>query len=158
MSIEYVVESEPLGTGGAIKRSMELLGEPALVMNADTLFKINLSSMQRFHTSVHADITIAARRVPDASRYGAIIMKGDRVVSMAEKELRGPAIINGGTYLINPQALAAIPTAAAFSFERDFLPKVLSRLNVAAYSESAYFIDMGVPEELARAQVELRDP
>lgn len=155
MHVDYVVEKEPLGTGGAIMRSLRTLEETAFVLNADTLFRISLSQMNDMHESMGADITIAVRQVPDLSRYGGVMMQGSRVVSFAEKGAPGPGLINGGIYLLGPGAFSNYTGESAFSFEEAFLPNVMFGRRVFGYEDPAYFIDMGVPEDLNRADREL---
>jgi D-glycero-alpha-D-manno-heptose 1-phosphate guanylyltransferase len=158
MHVQYEVEDEPLGTGGALMRSLAALGETAFVLNADTLFRISLARMLRVHQSMQADITFAVREVPDVSRYGAVILEGSRVISVAQQRVPGPGLINGGIYLISPHIFSDFAAMKRFSFETEFVPGALARLIVAGYTDAGYFIDMGVPVDFARAQRELRDP
>jgi len=157
LDVRYVVEEEPLGTGGAIMRCLQVLGERAFVLNADTLFRISFPRMLALHESTQADITVAVREAPDAFRYGTVGLRGNRIVTFGQGGAAGAGLINGGIYLLDPRVCARAPAGTVFSFEREFLPGVLTTLFVAGYPDSAYFIDMGVPEDFGRAQTELRD-
>lgn len=74
---------------------------------------------------------------------------------MHEKDPTGPDLINSGIYLINPVAFLADAPTGAFSLERDLLPRWIARQTVACTVADSYFIDIGVPADLARAQHDL---
>jgi D-glycero-alpha-D-manno-heptose 1-phosphate guanylyltransferase len=63
-------------------------------------------------------------------------------------------MINAGVYVLSPE-LFAENLPHAFSFERDFLPTRLAALKPRAFMAEDYFIDIGIPEDYARAQTEL---
>jgi D-glycero-alpha-D-manno-heptose 1-phosphate guanylyltransferase len=86
-----------------------------------------------------------------------VLVQGARVISFGGEQNHGPGLINGGIYLLSPRIFSGVSSGAKFSFEREFLPGALPNLCVAAYEDSGYFIDMGVPMDFARAQIELQD-
>jgi D-glycero-alpha-D-manno-heptose 1-phosphate guanylyltransferase len=157
MSIRYSVEAEPLGTGGAIWQGFRQCNlERALVLNADTLFRIDLTALIALHSSAGAAVTMALRRVPDTARYGAVECdETGRVTAFHEKGRSGPGLVNGGIYVVERSELAKTPWPAKFSFEQDFLQARLKDVRPVGYESDAYFIDIGVPEDLARARAEL---
>jgi len=156
LALEYVVEEEPLGTGGAIRKALERASEKAvLVLNGDTFLDADYAAMLRFHQAEGSALTIAVTQQADASRYGRVRVEGNRIVGFEEKGRPGPGYINAGAYVL--QTAIAWPAALGerFSFERDFLMPETSRLRPAAFEVEGFFLDIGVPEDLDRAQTEL---
>ncbi len=154
MRVEYSEETQPLGTAGAIK-----LAEPFLerspefvVMNGDSFLEIDLGQLIRIHREQGALATIAVRRVPDASRYGTVQLDDcNRITQFSEKTgIQSSGIINGGVYVFNRDILQEIPNAPS-SLEQDVLPGMLKH-RVFAVEQTGMFIDIGTPEDYARAQ------
>jgi NDP-sugar pyrophosphorylase family protein len=154
VAIEYSRETEPLGTAGAIKLAEPHLGSAAqfLVMNGDSFLELDFQKLMRSHVEREAHATIAVRRVPDAARYGTVhVDSRNRVVRFSEKVgVPEPGLINGGVYVFNRDVLDTIPQGPA-SLEKDVLPGLLDR-GVFAVEQNGMFIDIGTPEDYARAQ------
>ena len=155
MEIAYSVEPEPLGTGGAIRlAASRLQGDAAHVLNGDTWLEYDPVALEDTARAAGASMTIALARVDDVARYGAVDIDNGRVTGFREKGESGPGWINAGCYFLGADALAALPVRDAFSFEQDVLqPRVQARA-VAAFTATAGFIDIGVPEDYARAQLQ----
>ena len=157
-TIQYSVETEPLGTGGAIMRALPLAqNKPILVLNGDTFFKVNYQSMMDMHRSENSCMTMALKPVTDSSRYGIVEIKDGEVVAFREKQQSGSGLINTGAYIIEPDIFSGHNLPEAFSFERDFLYPQVPLLKPKAFVSEGYFIDIGVPEDYLRAQSELQD-
>jgi D-glycero-alpha-D-manno-heptose 1-phosphate guanylyltransferase len=158
IKVDYVLEEEPLGTGGGIRLGMQkCTGAHVLVMNGDTLFDIPLVEFTEAHLSGSSDATLALRKVDDASRYGTIELEGKRVIAFIEKspEITGSALINGGIYAIRRKNyLGLTPTETKFSIEQDYFAKYADKLWLQGIPYDSYFIDIGVPEDYARAERE----
>ena len=158
MQLEYVVEETPLGTGGAIRRALEAANtEFVLALNGDTFLDADYGAMLRFHAAERAAFTVAVTHQPDIARYGGVLLEGTRVVGFEEKGRSGPGWINAGAYVL-PKAVpwpAALP--GKFSLEKDFLTTETARLAPAAFQVEGFFLDIGVPDDLDRAQTELAD-
>lgn len=153
MAIEHSVETEPLGTGGAVREaSGKLRGDNALVLNGDTFLDFAPAAFAAAVARAGTGIGVALARVDDVARYGAVECDGDRVVRFREKGGSGPGRINAGCYFMTGEALAALPAARAFSFETDVLVPAAAAGRVCGYSETGGFIDIGVPEDYRRAQ------
>ena len=152
MPIEYCAEEVPLGTGGAIRRALALAREPqVLVLNGDTWLGASYRTMLEAHRAARARLSIACVRVPETGRYGRVVIKDGIVVAFAEKGARGSGVINGGSYVIDRNALSGTPDGA-FSFESDYLVPRIAELQPAAFMVEDSFLDIGIPEDLARAQ------
>ncbi len=157
LNVAYSVEETPLGTGGAIRKALQQVTQPdVLVLNGDTLFRVNLSAMNEFHRTHRADLTLALKTMSDCSRYGRVETEDHRVTQFKEKMVGQPGSINGGVYLLNESVFPVLEQLPEkFSFEKDFLEAHYRSLRVLAYLSDAYFIDIGIPEDFARAQREL---
>ena len=152
MDIAYSVESEPLGTGGAIRLAAQRLqGDGVHVLNGDTWLEYQPAALEAAARAVDAPMAIALARVDDVARYGAVGVADGRVAAFREKGEAGPGWINAGCYFLGTDALAALPTGA-FSFEHAVLQPRTAACDVAAFTATRGFIDIGVPEDFARAQ------
>lgn len=159
IELEYVIEDRPLGTGGAIRKSLSKARcEDVLVINGDTLFYIDIRKFFDFHMQRKSLFTLALKPMNDFDRYGTVVVEDDRVTGFEEKSFRTFGYINGGIYVINKRLLEYFNRFGLhFSIETDFLQEYLGEVKVFASIHNGYFIDIGIPEEYQRAQKELPD-
>jgi D-glycero-alpha-D-manno-heptose 1-phosphate guanylyltransferase len=154
-AIRQVVEDRPLGTGGGLLlASGSLTGTgPFLVLNGDTFFEVALESLRDFHSAHKADATLSLFRSPQQGRYAGVTLgKESRVQSLNAGKKGGLA--NGGVYLMEPGLLEGGPwqPQEAVSLEEDILPFALgARKRVYGMECAGRFLDIGVPEDYARA-------
>ena len=159
MDIAYSVEPEPLGTGGAIRLATGLLhGDAVHVLNGDTWLEYDPMALESAARKVGMPMAIALARVDDVARYGAVDIDQDRVIGFREKGEAGAGWINAGCYFLGTDALAALPAHDAFSFEQAVLQPRAVAGEVAAFTTTAGFIDIGVPEDYAQAQLQFYRP
>ena len=159
LALRYSVESEPLGTGGALRLACEQASAHELcVFNGDTYLEIDLRAMLAAHAGAAAELSMAIHEVPDASRYGALEVTGDVVFGMREKGHAGPGWINAGVYVIGSELRARFPDRKAFSFESDLLMPEMASIRPRAFRAAGLFIDIGVPHDYARAASLLSTP
>ena len=154
LSIEYSKEPQPLGTAGAVKLAQPYLRyEPDfLVMNGDSFLEMDFCRLIEFHRAHAGLASMAVLRVPNATRYGTVEMDTNgRVIRFAEKTGDdAPGLINAGVYVFNRGLFEHIPDGPA-SLERDVFPKLLD-YGIHALEQHGMFIDIGTPEDYARAQ------
>lgn len=157
MRLLYSVEDSPLGTGGAILQAMEKLGTGRfLIVNGDTYFPVDVAALLHWHESHDTQLTIVVKHMEDTGRYGALsIDESSRVIAFIEKGRRGGGIINGGIYVVEHGLFQDRRMPKRFSFEDDLLVPCLKEIDVVAFRSDAYFIDIGVPLDYARANEEL---
>jgi NDP-sugar pyrophosphorylase family protein len=154
--IDYAIETEPLGTGGALAHAVsQMEPEPVLALNGDTLLQIDIAALTAWYAQAPETLAMVLRQVPDAGRYGAIKIEGGRVVKFEERGLAAPGLINGGIYIFHPDIFQQLGLTGKFSFEADVLQQHVQQLRPRAHVTDAYFIDIGIPEDLDRACVEL---
>ena len=166
LAIDYVIESVPLGTGGAIRLARsQAREESVLVLNGDTFLDADYADLLRYHACEGAAITLAVVHRDDVSRYGSVTIEGKRVVGFEEKGSSGPGQtragpidshwISAGTYVLGRNLAWPPALPEKFSIERDFFVPEVARLRPAAYKVGGFFLDIGIPEDYDRAQSEL---
>ncbi len=155
LQIRYSREVYPLGTGGAI--ALALKGDdssPALVLNGDTLVDIDYPALMIWYAQTPSQVAIVLRHVPDVSRYGAVVLLGERVVEFQEKGQQGPGLVNAGVYVVGPEIFSNYGSGEHFSFETDILQPYCRKLQPRAFVTAGYFIDIGTPGDYECAQRE----
>jgi len=157
LNVIYSIEDEPLGTGGAIQLACKKAdSETVLVTNGDTLFKADLHAITAFHNQHHAQCTLSLKPMQNFSRYGVVTLKENgSVESFKEKQFYAEGLINGGLYVLNVPAFLQEALPEKFSFEKDYLETFFAKRPMFGIAQDAYFIDIGIPEDYQRAQVEL---
>lgn len=153
LHVDYSVEDQPLGTGGAVTRASRVLtGSGVHVLNGDTYLRYSPQELERLTRSADCLIGVALAWVDDTARYGAITCDGVRIASLSEKGGAGPGLINAGAYFLTADALAALPRETSYSFETGMLAPMVDKGAVLGFSATEGFIDIGVPEDFMRAQ------
>ena len=154
LAIDYARETSPLGTGGAIVNGLQHCREERVtVLNGDTLFRIDHDRL--LAVGDESRLTLVLRHVPDAGRYGAVEVDAHGcVTAFREKDpAAGEGRINGGIYRLHRSLLDGWPLGQQFSFEKEVMQPLHESFR--AYLSDTYFIDIGVPDDYARAQTEL---
>jgi D-glycero-alpha-D-manno-heptose 1-phosphate guanylyltransferase len=159
LKLEYSVETEPLGTGGAVRLALEKTdASRLLVMNADSFCAAPLNEFAAFHRTHGQSGSIVSVQVPDTSRYGRLELSlDDHVLAFTEKNaITGAGSINAGIYILDRSLIESIPTGRPVSLETKMFPAWLSQ-GLMAWKTSAPFIDIGTPESYARVESYLAD-
>jgi D-glycero-alpha-D-manno-heptose 1-phosphate guanylyltransferase len=76
-------------------------------------------------------------------------------MSFKEKKFVEYGNINGGVYAINIPSFIQLPLTSKFSMEQDYLEKYTKEGFFNGFIQDNYFIDIGIPEDYARAQIEI---
>jgi D-glycero-alpha-D-manno-heptose 1-phosphate guanylyltransferase len=155
MELVYEIENTPLGTGGALRRALgRCATDHAFVQNGDTYLELDTAEVEAQWRRDRTPI-IVAREVPDTSRYGRLETSGRRVVGFVSKGIPGRGLINAGSYLLPQNIVRHFPDDGTFSLEADFLAQAVTRMPFDHYVSNGRFIDIGIPEDYARARSEL---
>jgi NDP-sugar pyrophosphorylase family protein len=156
LRITCVRETRQAGTGGALFQARDHLAERFLLCNGDSWLDFNLTRLLADAAGDPGDVLcrMVLHRLDDASRYGVAETEGDRVTGFRERPEPGqPGTINAGLYLLDRRVLdIATPEC---SLERDILPKLAAQHVLRGTLAQGYFLDIGIPSDLARAQTEL---
>jgi D-glycero-alpha-D-manno-heptose 1-phosphate guanylyltransferase len=155
----YVCEPLPLGTGGAIKNALpQTRDNTVLVVNGDTYFAIQTGKAAAFHHMCGAECTLILKSMNDVQRYGRVELGNDyRVRGFEEKGNKKQGLINGGAYILNKKMFLENTLPDRFSFEKEYLENRFGSRRIFGVKQDGYFIDIGIPDDLARAQTEIID-
>jgi D-glycero-alpha-D-manno-heptose 1-phosphate guanylyltransferase len=156
-ALRYAVEPAPLGTGGALLRTLGAfrIESPVLLLNGDTYFAVDLDRLSGFAAESTADIAFALFETNDRVRYmGMDVDAQGRILELQARD-RSPHLANGGVYWLAPGVFVEHASAAERpqSLETDLLP-ALFRAGRKLYGLAfpGTFIDIGVPDDFRRAQ------
>lgn len=156
LAISYSVETEPLGTGGAIAKAMTMTeGENVLVLNGDSFIKVELEEIEKHIPYSKSESLLVLKEMRNVSRYGSVVLENDVITAFEEKQFKEKALINAGVYVLNKDIFKDKHLPEKFSFEKDFLEKEVEKGNLKGIVTNGYFIDIGVPEDYQKAQIEL---
>jgi D-glycero-D-manno-heptose 1,7-bisphosphate phosphatase len=150
-SIKVLREPEPLGTGGALRFALPHLADQFLFANGDSFFDINLRELPLILPQ--NGLSMALRDVV-GDRYGRVRLRDGKVMSFhaPEEGMEGP--INGGVYVLSRAVAEAVPQGKV-SLEGDVFPVLAAQGRIHGQIFDGYFIDIGVPDDFERAQIEL---
>ncbi|MFT3663083.1 MAG: NDP-sugar synthase [Gordonia sp. (in: high G+C Gram-positive bacteria)] len=159
VQLTYVTETEPLGTGGGIRNVYDVLtADTVLVFNGDVLGGTDVREVLATHRESGAEVTLHLVRVGDPRAFGCVPTDADgRVTAFLEKTQDPPTNqINAGTYVFNRDVIGEIPAGRPVSVEREVFPRLLSeKRHVQGHVDSAYWRDMGTPEDFVRGSADL---
>lgn len=153
--VSYVVEKEPLGTGGAIKLALEkTFAKDVFVLNGDTFFEVDTEKLRTLHEGMNAELTLALKPMVHFDRYGSVELDSEkRVIRFNEKKQVKEGLINGGIYLLNKEIFKDV-FPQKFSFETDIMEARISTLNIFGDIQNSYFIDIGIPSDYEKANID----
>lgn len=157
--LDFAIEEEPLGTGGGIRLAMEKVTEDeAIILNGDTYFAVNIDELLTAHRA-HKDakLTIALKPMTDFDRYGTVTMDSNgRVLKFNEKQPCKEGVINGGVYVLSKDDSIFEGQPKKFSFETAVMQEKCGETGcLFGVVQNGYFIDIGIPEDYKKANVEL---
>lgn len=157
IKIDYSIEKDPLGTGGAIVKAFESTeSSSVLIVNGDSFFNINLIKFSNIFTINGCGILLALRHMTDISRYGTVTMDdSSRIIRFDEKQCVKNGLINTGIYIVEKKVISKITLPEKFSFEKDFLSYYLSEFKITGCTFNNFFIDIGIPSDYLIAQSKL---
>ena len=157
-AIDFVVETEPLGTAGPL-RLVRDLPEHFIVVNGDTVTDLDFAALDRFHRDRGAAITVFSPRIEEQVDYGLLEIEpgSDRVRRYVEKPVRA-LDVSSGVYVVSRHVLRHLPDAG-----RCDMPEVIGRVLqageiVAAFRPSGvYWRDIGRQDHFEAANREMRE-
>ena len=158
--LSYTVESEPLGTAGAVKNAEQYLDSTFVVLNGDIFTDLDIAEMLAFHRTKGAKATIALTWVDNPCAYGVVEADaGGRVQRFIEKPSPDRVTtnwINAGIYVLEPEVLRHVPANSRYTFEKGLFPLLLELDEpVYGYPFRGYWLDMGTPEKYLQLNCDL---
>jgi mannose-1-phosphate guanylyltransferase len=142
--IDYSVEEEPLGTGGAIKKALATKdpGDLVVVANGDIITDLPLKRMIDAHRQA-GELSASMLVVPYRSRFGVVKIDKLKMVRAFDEKPAFPDVwINGGVYLLNTKkVLRNLPEKG--DIERETFPKLVTHGELLSYPHYGewYFVD-----------------
>lgn len=154
--IEFSIENTALGTGGAVLQALSLCkSDDVLILNADSYLDCSFTDALHKHQQYKAVATVLLTYMPHADRYGQVqIDAHHRIVQFHEKEAHSSGLINAGAYWLNRQLFNVSAFPASCSWENIIMPALLAKAQLYGVVTSGYFIDIGIPEDYAKAQTD----
>jgi D-glycero-alpha-D-manno-heptose 1-phosphate guanylyltransferase len=153
MTVIPSVEPQPMGTGGAIRRALALIGsDEVLVANGDSVIDYPLVELIEFHRRCQAWATLLLCEVPDISRYGTVTLDATgKILSFQEKQAGNhhPGIINAGVYMMARTLIEGFPESP-HALETEILPGLCGH-DLYGLATRAPFIDIGTPHDYGKA-------
>lgn len=149
----YVYESEPLGTGGAIKAVEDILDPVFIAVNGDVFCDIDLRKQIDIHFDTEALVTISLTTVDNPWDYGTVEMgEGNRIVGFKEKPPREEVtsnLINAGVYVVDKRVLEHVPSGCFYDFSKELFPHLMEiGGRMSGVPVDGVFMDVGKPHEL----------
>jgi D-glycero-alpha-D-manno-heptose 1-phosphate guanylyltransferase len=154
-NIIFSSEDFPLGTGGAIKKAINLTNKKnVLVLNGDTFVNFSIDEMFNFHQDKNSDATILYKEEKKFDRYGSLTIDSftKKINLFSEKIKKDIGYISLGVYIFNINIFENLGIDSFFSLENDFFPKILNEKNIIGFETTSSFIDIGTKDSYIKAQ------
>jgi len=160
IELEYVTETEPMGTGGAIRNVADRLrGADVVIINGDVLDGHDIAAQVDLHRRSGAAVTLYLSRVEDPRAFGCVPVDADGCVQAFLEKMPEPIAdtINAGCYVFSTEVLlSAIPAGAVVSVERETFPQLLAGGHkLQGYLDDSYWLDLGTPAAFVRGSCDL---
>ena len=162
VNIEYFIETEPLGTAGALYYLRERLTDDFILVFGDLYININFGRFYDYHKSKNARITLYAH--PNSHPYDSDIIIADDDGKVTEWSFKNSErtdyyknLVNAGVYVISPSALAKIPENRKTDMEKDLIVPSVPEGGIYAYRCTEYVKDIGTPERLEKAAADFEN-
>ena len=154
VSIEYVIEKEPLGTGGGLLKvlsdSNSNINEQFLIVNGDTFFSVDLHELEKFHFKNNSKWTIALFKSTDKDRYMQFHLSlSSEIIDIMNCNSTDSFFSNAGIYLIDNKNIIIknSPNKKKFSLEADIISKIIGKNMMFGFYTDQTFLDIGIPKD-----------
>lgn len=154
--IDFSIETTPLGTGGAVLQALSLCkSDDVLILNADSYLHGSFTEALQKHQQYKAVATVLLSHMLHADRYGLVQMDvHHRIIQFHEKEAHSSGLINAGAYWLNRKRFDATAFPASCSWEKIVMLSLMAQQQLFGVATKGYFIDIGIPEDYAKAQTD----
>jgi len=157
ISIQYVHEEEPLGTGGALGLlPHDEIDQPLFMMNGDLLTSLNLHSFLEFHETHNGVATMCVREYEHQVPYGVITSEGTQIKSMVEKPVHR-FFVNAGIYLLDPVLVKSVEPGTRIDMPTLLEGQIDGGNAVNMFPIHEYWLDIGRMDDFHKAQTEVQD-
>lgn len=155
VSIQYIHEEAPLGTGGALGLlPHNEINQPLFVMNGDLLTSLNIHSFLEFHQKHKSTATMCVREYEHQIPYGVISSEGTRIKSMVEKPVH-KFFVNAGIYLLNPELVRSVSPGSKIDMPTLLEQQIDQGKAVNMFPIHEYWLDIGRMDDFKQAQIDI---
>jgi len=151
VEIQYSVEREPLGTGGALKNAEGKIGEEFILVNGDTYLPLDYKRLLDFWKQKKKNVIVAYNNAEKIVGNNMFV-KGGKVLAYSKNSSIGMNSVDAGVYVFNRDVLSFIPKNKKVSLETEIFSKLIEQKQLAGYVTSQRFYDMGTPERLKKME------
>lgn len=156
VSIQYVHEEEPLGTGGALGLlPHDEIDQPLFLMNGDLLTSLNLHSFLEFHERQNGVATMCVREYEHQVPFGVITSEGTLIKSMVEKPVHR-FFVNAGIYLLDPTLVKSVAPGTRIDMPTLLEKEIDGGKAVNMFPIHEYWLDIGRMDDFNKAQTEVQ--
>jgi len=156
VKINYSIEKEFLGTGGALKFAQAFFDERFIMLNGDNLMDIDYSAMNEIHERNSATGTIALVEVENVEQYGVVELEGEKILQFIEKPKKEEApsnLINAGAYILEKEAIDLMPSGYCL-IEKTMFPALAEQGKLSGYVHKGKWFPTDTIERYEKAQKE----
>lgn len=154
VSIQYIHEEEPLGTGGALgllpKHEIDM---PLIMMNGDLLTNLNFNNLLEFHSTHDGIGTMCVREYSYQIPYGVVKAEGNQILEMVEKPFYH-FFVNAGIYVVSPELIHRVPAGKKIDMPT-LLEQEMERYKINSFPIHEYWLDIGRMEDFQKAQEDI---
>lgn len=155
VDIQYVYESEPLGTAGALSLlPVNLTNLPIIVLNGDILTDFNFDRLLEHHLKYKCDATMCLREIEHKVSYGVVEVEQGAVVGMVEKPTYRHQI-NTGMYVLSPACYRSVQKDKPTDMPSLLLDRMEGGKRVGAVTHAGYWLDIGRIADYEKAQKDI---
>ena len=163
LNLQYVHETQPLGTAGGVAALVEQLTDDFLVLYGDVMVNMDLLRLFDFHRNSNAIATVVVH--PNDHPLDSDLVACDSHGRIAgfypypreQLQIDLPNLVSAALYVLSPRSLTYIDRETQQDFVRDVFPKLLDdRQALFAYRTTEYLKDMGTPDRLIKVEADLR--
>ena len=145
--IQYIEESDKLGTAGSLSLIDFALEDPFFVINGDVLTSLNFKKFHEFHVLNESNATMCIKKHKYRIPYGVLnIDDNNNIISIDEKP-QFDYLVNTGIYMFNPEILKYFPKTQYFDMPTLFEVLREDNLQIKSFEYNDYWMDMGYPDD-----------
>jgi dTDP-glucose pyrophosphorylase len=150
-TVDFIEETEPLGTAGALARLSNHIEEPLLVANGDVLTQIDYGALHEFHARHGYDGTVAVSRYEMQVPFGVIRQTADGLFAGIDEKPRMTHFVAAGLYYLSPEFIALTPRGRPVDMPELLTLASGAGLRIGLFPVHEYWKDVGRPSDLAAA-------
>lgn len=156
VSINYVYEQRPLGTGGALGLlPNDLHNLPLIMMNGDILTKVDFEELLYFHSKHQAVATMGVREYNHQIPYGVVSSNDHQVTGMVEKPSQ-KFFVNAGVYVLEPNLVKSVQAGQKIDMPTLLQKEIDAGKYVSMFPLHEYWLDIGQIKDFDQAQEDIK--